>query len=121
MADLAKVSLFLRRLEVTFLLAFLLFSVIALVYPEADCNLFLPCWIALFIASPYLDRKSARKPKLNILNALSPRRPKRSTGLGAGHRHRRRRIWSLVRACAIALFPIPFSDGIDLVGSHLGL
>jgi len=82
MADLATVSLFLRRLGLTFLLAFLLFNVIALVYPEAAWNLFLPCWIALFIASPYLDRKPARKPKLNIPNALSPPRPKRSTAWG---------------------------------------
>jgi hypothetical protein len=82
MADVAKVSLFLRRLGLTFLLAFLLFNVIALAYPETARNLFLPCWVALFIASPYLDRKPARKPKLNIPDALSPPHPKRSTAWG---------------------------------------
>lgn len=82
MADLAKVSLFLRRLGLTFLLAFLLFNLIVLVYPEAAWNLFLVCWTALFVASPYLDRKPARKPKVSIPSALSPPRPKRSTAWG---------------------------------------
>ena len=81
MFSLAKVSLFFRRLGLALLLAFLLITLITLVYPEA-IDLFVPCWIALFIASPYLDRKLARKPKLNTPQAPAPPRRKRSTAWG---------------------------------------
>jgi len=77
MANLTKVSLFLRRLGLTFLLAFLPFSVIALVYPDAAGMLFLPCWIALFVAWPYLDRKL----NFPIFKGRKPR-PKRPTAYG---------------------------------------
>jgi hypothetical protein len=82
MADLAKLSLFLRRLGLTFLLAFLLFSLIALVDPDAAWGLFLPCWIALLIASLYLNRNVKRKVPSNIPTALPPPRRKLSTAWG---------------------------------------
>jgi len=57
MADFAKVSRFLRRLGLTFLLSGLTFFFIALLNPDVAVILWLPCWIALFVAWPYLERK----------------------------------------------------------------
>ena len=103
MANLAKVSLFLGRLMLSFLLALVLFCLIAPFYPEAAWKLFLPCWIVLLIVSPYLDRKPTWKPSLNIPNALSPPRPKRPTAWG-------RVIVTGLVACGVTfgmtLFPI---------------
>jgi len=77
MANLAKVSLYLRRLGLTFVLALLVFALISLVYPLASLILILPCWIALFLASPYLDRKT----NLDVPKAPPPR-PRRPTAWG---------------------------------------
>jgi hypothetical protein len=102
-ANLAKVSLLLRRLTLSFLLALVLFCLIAPFYPEAAWKLFLPCWIVLLIVSPYLDRKPTRKPSLNIPDAPSPPRPKRPTAWG-------RVIVTGLVACGVTfgmtLFPI---------------
>jgi hypothetical protein len=77
MVNLAKVSLFLRRLGMTFLAAVLLASVVAPIGAQAVGIVWLLCWITLFVAWPYLDRK---------LNFGFPKpckkRPKRSAAWG---------------------------------------
>ena len=57
MADWTKVFLFLRRLGMTFLASVLLASVVASIYADAVVIVWLLCWVALFVAWPYLDRK----------------------------------------------------------------
>ena len=101
MADWAKVFLFLRRLMLSFLLALVLFCLIAPFYPEAAWRLFLPCWIVLLIVSPYLDRRPTRKASPNIPNALSPPRPKRPTA------------WARVIVTGLVAFGVTF--GIALL------
>jgi hypothetical protein len=68
MADLAKVSLFLRRLGLTFLLTGLMVCLIAPFNSDVAGILWLPCWIALFLAWPYLDlpvfKRRKPRPKL---------------------------------------------------------
>jgi len=77
MAYLARVSLFLRRLGLTFLLTGLMVCLIASFYPDVAGILWLPCWIALFVAWPYLDRKL----NFPIFKGRKPR-PKRPTAWG---------------------------------------
>jgi len=60
MADLAKVSRFLRRLGLTFLLSGLTFFFIALFNPDVALILWLPSWIALFVFWPELQHKLNR-------------------------------------------------------------
>ena len=75
MAYLAKVSLFLRRLGLTFLLTGLMVCLIAPFCPDVAGILWLPFWIALFVAWPYLDRKlnfpifKGRKPRPKLPTA----------------------------------------------------
>ena len=77
MADWTKVFLFLRRLAMTFLAAVLLATVVVSIYPEAVVIVWLLCWIALFVAWPYLDRK------LNFsVFKRRKTRPKRPTAWG---------------------------------------
>ena len=110
MASLA-VSLFLRRLMVSFLLALVLFCLIAPFYPEAAWRLFLPCWIVLLIVSPYLDRKPTWKPSLNIPNVLPSPRPKRPTAWG-------RVVVTGLVACGVAfgIGLLPISDLSAIAG-----
>src|ERR1700686_4538330 len=75
MAHLANVSLFLRRLGLTFLLTGLIVCLIAPFCPDVAGILWLPCWIALFVAWPYLDGKlnfpifKGRKPRPKLPTA----------------------------------------------------
>jgi len=75
MADFAKVSRFLRRIGLTLVLAFVLACVVGSVNPDA-IGIFVPSWIAFFVAWPFLDRK------LNIPVFKGRKRPKRPTAWG---------------------------------------
>ena len=77
MADFAKAFRFLRRLGLTFLLTFVLVCLIGSLNADAAGILWLPCWIALFVAWPYLERKL----NIPIFKRRKPR-PKRPTAWG---------------------------------------
>ena len=98
MADFAKVSLFLKRLGLTFLLSGLMFFLIALFNPDVAGILWLPCWIALFVAWPYLERKL----NIPIFKRRKPR-PKRPTAWG---RVIVTGLVALAASFAIALLPV---------------
>ena len=75
MAYLTKVPLFLRRLGLSFLLTVLMVCLIATFSSGVAGILWLPCWIALFVAWPYLERKlsfpifKGRKPRPKLPTA----------------------------------------------------
>ena len=68
MAELANVSIFLRRLGLTFLLTGLMVCLVAPFNSDVAGILWLPCWIALFFAWPYLEvpvfKRRKPRPKL---------------------------------------------------------
>jgi len=115
MGNLGKVSLFLRRLGLSLLLAFLLISLIAVVYPEGALSLFLPSWIALLIASPYLDRKLKRPSITNIpqAGALGVTEPEAQTPLPPTTRAGRPTAWGRVIVTGLVSFAVTL--GITLL------
>jgi len=69
-----SISLVIRRLGVTSLLAILVCSVVAMVDQRAAALTFLPSWLALFLGWPYLSRKL----DFNFPKAPAPRKSRRT-------------------------------------------
>jgi hypothetical protein len=95
-----NLSLIIRRLGITLLLAFVIFTLAVFINEDVAGFLFLPCWAALFFGWPYLSRRL----NFNFPKAPAPRQPRRAD-------------WS--RILITGVLALLLASALALVGGYL--